>query len=173
MLSFLVLKAAAAQHENILAAATKRGCTGAHLAARGGHLNVLTFLVDQVGDDILSIRDSDGWLSAHSAAMGGHVEAVRYIASKLPMTALLDSTPRPLPPTLEVIAVCHGHRAVLNLARELTAAATVPVQVSSDRDKRWGWGHPRIKPMPISSTPVGDGVRSTPSDFLFRLVVQC
>ena len=65
----------------LLAATNNSGGTAAHLAARGGWKNVLTFLVEHLGDAALAARDNDGWLPAHSAARGGHVEVLRFIAT--------------------------------------------------------------------------------------------
>ena len=95
-----------AAEEAGLTALTNNGLSLAHLAARGGYTNVVSFLIEKQGNAVLKAADQDGWTPAHSAARGGHTDTLRFIFDKLDDVEMLNSTNGP---TLEHVASHYHH----------------------------------------------------------------
>lgn len=89
----------------------------AHLAARGGHLEVVKFLVDTLGPNILLARDEEGWTAAHSGARTGDVMLLKYILETVGVIAL---TGQSYGPTLIQIAKQSGHLDAVQYLKEMT-----------------------------------------------------
>lgn len=50
------------------------------LAARNGHAETITVLVEEGGANVQARRSLDsGWVALHEAALGGHVDCVKVI----------------------------------------------------------------------------------------------
>ena len=49
-----------------------------HVAAKAGHVEVITVLVEELGAD-KDAKNAVGWTPLHSAAIKGHVEAIKVL----------------------------------------------------------------------------------------------
>ena len=90
--------------------------TPAHLAARGGHMKVMTLLVDTLGSNILMARDEDGWTAAHSSARTGDLSMLKYILETAGVVALSGQGDGP---TLMHVATQHGHKDAMQYLKEM------------------------------------------------------
>ena len=59
---------------------SRGGCTPAHWAAAGGHVNVLRYMGERPdGATLLTAKADGGHTPARLAEAGGHAEALRYL----------------------------------------------------------------------------------------------
>lgn len=58
------------------------GRTSLHLAANSGKVDVLNFLIERLGNSLMTSRNRDGSMPIHIAAKAGHVQAVVHLLNR-------------------------------------------------------------------------------------------
>jgi len=111
----------------------KHGLTIAHLAARGGHINVLHFLIDHFGRSMLEVVDADGWTPAHSAARGGHLDVLQLIFESLGAGDVLNE--RSPGPTVEQIAAQYSQIHILRFLQREAEQIDYELSITLDQDE--------------------------------------
>jgi len=110
-----------------VAATDGEGRTALHLAARGGHKDVVVLLLDK-NPDIIASTDSNQRMALHWAARGGHKDVVALLLDKMEGTSIAakDSNKR----TALQLAARGGHKDVVALLEKW---------VLENKERKWWW----------------------------------
>jgi hypothetical protein len=60
--------------------ATGRGVSGLYIASQLGRLEVVQYLSETWGRELVMMSDNNGWLCLHAACWKGHLPVVQYLS---------------------------------------------------------------------------------------------